>query len=205
MTLFRIPFFFPLLFHKRVWRFKNKKNVIYLTFDDGPLPDLTPWILDCLKRSGMRATFFCVGENVVKYPEIYERILEEGHSVGNHTMRHENGLTTPFKYFKQSVVQASYNINSTLFRPPYGRLTWRQLHFLRKNYKIIMWSWLSYDFNQDVPVEAIVESAKFRLKEGDIAVFHDNPKSAERLKLILPEVLKHLIENNLKSIPIQMD
>lgn len=185
------------MFHRRIWGFSIKEPKVYLTFDDGPTPECTEWILDTLKQQNVLATFFCVGANIQKYPELANRIISEGHAIGNHTMRHEKGTeTSRFDYFK-SVEEASKVIDSDLFRPPYGRIPMTYTKELRKKYRIVMWTWLSYDYDKNVTIDKIIESSK-RIKNGDILVLHDNKKSFDRLKEILPEVLKHIKENNLE-------
>lgn len=197
--MFKTPRFLRLIYKRRTWGFSIERNSIYLTFDDGPHPDITPWVLDELKKQDVKATFFCVGDNVRKYPDIYQRILEEGHSTGNHTMRHENALKVKPGDYLKSVEAASVLIDSRLFRPPYGRLTPPLARKLRKHYNIIMWSWLSYDFDLKVPVEEILEKARRQIREGDILVLHDNPKIQERQKLLLPALLQILREKELQS------
>jgi len=197
--MFKTPRFLRLIYKRRTWGFSIERNSIYLTFDDGPHPDITPWVLDELKKQDVKATFFCVGDNVRKYPEIYQRILEEGHSTGNHTMRHENALKVKPRDYLKSIEEASALIDSRLFRPPYGRLTPPLARKLKKHYNIIMWSWLSYDFDLKVPVEEILEKARRQIRKGDILVLHDNPKIQERQKLLLPALLQILREKELHS------
>jgi len=201
MKLFRTPRFFRILFPNKTWGFSFASDSVYLTFDDGPDPDLTAWVLDFLKEKGVKATFFCVGENVKKEPELFKRIMDEGHSVGNHSMKHEKGTKTAFEDYISSVQQASVLIPGDLFRPPYGRITLKQTKFLKKKYRIIMWNWLSYDFDRSVQIDTILEKAK-EIKSGDIIVLHDNPKTGDRLKLILPKLVE-IIESkglNFQSI-----
>ena len=170
------------------------KKAVYLTFDDGPHPDITPFVLDQLKAFGIRATFFCVGENVKRYPEIFARIQDEGHGVGNHTNRHENASkVTPARYL-ESVAEAHVLIRSRLFRPPYGRLSPRLARILAQNYKIVMWTWLSYDFDPKTCVTEILFKAEKQIRAGDIIVLHDNPKIAEKQKELLPKLLQLLRE-----------
>ena len=192
MILFKTPRLVELLFSSKMWGFSRSENSVYLTFDDGPDPQITPWILDFLHEQKLKATFFCVGENVLKYPHIFARIKQEGHSVGNHTMNHLKGTKTPLKSYIQNVEEADKLIQSTLFRPPYGRMTFRQTQLLKKRYKIIMWSWLSNDFNKKISPEYILKKAATQIQQGDIIVLHDNSKTAERIQLILPELI-HII------------
>ncbi len=192
MRLFKTPRFFRLLFPNKTWGFSRHENFVYLTFDDGPDEEVTPWVLDILKENGISATFFCVGTNVQKHPEIFERIVREGHSVGNHAMKHERGTKTETPLYLQSVEEAARFIDSNLFRPPYGRMTFYQTKALRKKYEIIMWSWLSYDFDKRVTIETILKKAKKQIKNGDILVLHDNPKTFDRLKILLPQLINSL-------------
>lgn len=197
MKLFR-PFLpIHLLFGRRIWRIPNDENTVYLTFDDGPTPELTDFILNCLEDANAKATFFCVGENAKNHPELMERIRQEGHVVGNHTMRHEKGTKTASDIYFSSIREAEEFTSKTLFRPPYGRMPLAYDAKL-KGYKIIMWSWLSYDYDKEVPIETILRKAK-EIKSGDIIVLHDNLKVDERLKIILPALLQILDKKGLKS------
>lgn len=197
MKLFKTPRFFRIFFPNKTWGFSRSENAVYLTFDDGPDPNITPWVLDYLKEKQILATFFCVGENVKNYPEIYARILAEGHSVGNHTMKHEKGVQIDLKTYMHSIEAAKEYIDSNLFRPPYGRMTLAQTQQIKKNYKIIMWSWLSFDYDKNIPIEKILRKAKNQIKSGDILVFHDNAKTKDRLKMLLPEIAKIIEEKKL--------
>jgi len=198
MILFKIPRLVEILFSSRTWGFSRSEKVVYLTFDDGPDPQLTPWILDVLQENQLKATFFCVGENVLKYPEIFERIKREGHSVGNHTMNHVKGIKTSLKSYVQNVEEAHHLIQSKLFRPAYGRMTFRQTKSLKKRYKIIMWSWLSNDFNTKISPEKILKKAARQIQHGDIVVLHDNHKTTERIHLILPELIQIVQQKGLE-------
>lgn len=197
MKLFKTPRFFRIFFPNKTWGFSRLEMSVYLTFDDGPEPEITPWVLDILKENTISATFFCVGENVKKYPEIYARILSEGHSVGNHSMKHEKGVKTSLDEYVQSIEEASKYIHSSLFRPPYGRITTSQSLALNKKYQIIMWSWLSFDYDKNIPVEKILSKAKKQISAGDILVLHDNPKTKDRLKVILPEIIQIVKEKGI--------
>jgi len=192
VKFFKTPFFVPWLFPKRKWGFYLIENAVFLTFDDGPHPDITPWVLDELAKNNIKATFFCVGENVQKYPQIYNRILEEGHRVGNHSMRHENSSKTNFKEYIGSYEEANKLIDSDLYRPPYGRLSLTKQNRILKDKKIIMWTWLSYDFDLTVSPDLILIKAQTQIKKGNILVLHDNPKITERIKIILPQLISIL-------------
>lgn len=190
--LFKTPSFIRWMVPRRTWGFSSSET-LYLTFDDGPTEGLTAWILDVLKEKGVKASFFCVGSNAKQYPELMERILNEGHVIGNHTMKHENGNKTSKEDYLASIEEASIYVDSKLFRPPYGRLPVPYVSSIRKNYEIIMWTWLSYDFDESVSVNDILEKSKKQIKPGDILVLHDNLKIEEKTKELLPLFLDDLI------------
>jgi peptidoglycan/xylan/chitin deacetylase (PgdA/CDA1 family) len=196
MIQFRIPFFIPWFFPRRIWKVKSD-NSVFLTFDDGPQLEATEWILDYLKQEGIKATFFCVGENVRKNNQLYIRLKEANHQIGNHTMNHEKATKVNGRAYLNSIFKAEEFIESNLFRPPYGRIPIWKTKEIRSRFKIIMWSWLSYDFDSTVSVQKIIASAK-QIKAGDIIVFHDNVKSFERLKILLPEVVAIIKSKGLK-------
>jgi peptidoglycan/xylan/chitin deacetylase (PgdA/CDA1 family) len=185
---FRTPVLARMVYFRRSWGFSSKDKV-YLTFDDGPTEELTLWILDMLKEHNIKATFFCVGANAKAHPHLMDKMIEEGHVIGNHTMRHENSNNTGSKEYMNSISEASEYIDSKLFRPPYGRLSMmRGIRILFK-YRIIMWSWLSYDWDHEIDVPEILKNARKNIKGGDILVLHDNEKVTERLKELLPEII----------------
>ena len=170
MKIFKTPRFFKWIFPRRTWGFSRSKNQVFLTFDDGPNPEITPWVLDYLKEKNILATFFCVGTNILKYPELFERIKLEGHSVGNHTMNHEKATKVSFQAYKKSIAETEKLVQNKLFRPPYGRINAWQSYTLSKRYQLIMWSWLSYDFDKSVEVSTILQKAEQQIKAGDIPV-----------------------------------
>jgi peptidoglycan/xylan/chitin deacetylase (PgdA/CDA1 family) len=176
-----------------LWGFSFAENTVYLTFDDGPNNGITDWILDYLKSKSISATFFCVGENAKKNPKLIERIKKEGHGIGGHTMRHEKSTKTSWLNYQKSVEQCQELIKSTLFRPPYGRLSMRRATELSKHYQIVMWTWLSYDFDTKVSVDQIIDKGRKQIKSGDIIVLHDNQKMIQKVKVLLPELIE-LIE-----------
>lgn len=170
----------------------SDKPAVYLTFDDGPHPTATPFALDTLEQYQAQATFFCIGKNVLEHPGIYERIRKEGHSVGNHTHNHLKGWSTRTKDYLENTQQAAAYIDSTLFRPPYGRIKRMQARLLHDlGYRIIMWSLLSGDFDTSLDPKRCLENVVFHLKPGDIVVFHDSQKAWERMSYVLPRVLEH--------------
>lgn len=205
MKLFKTPRFFRWIFPRRTWGFSRSKNAVYLTFDDGPDPEITPWVLDFLKEKQLKATFFCVGSNIVKYPELFQRIITEGHGVGNHTMNHEKGTQTPFKHYQESILETKKLINSNLFRPPYGRINAWQSYQLSKKYQIIMWSWLSYDFDKTVEISTILQKAEKQINSGDILVLHDNSKVKNRVMELLPKLYQILEKKGFEFRLIEKD
>ena len=173
------------------WRIPDEEPVMYLTFDDGPIPELTPWVLDTLQSCGAKATFFCVGDNVRKHPGIYRRILEEGHSVGNHTYNHLSGWKTEDVKYLNNVRQCARMVKSDLFRPPYGRLMPRQRDVLRKHYRIIMWDVLSGDYDANISPEQCLQNVIDHAQAGSIVVMHDSLKAERNLRHALPAILRH--------------
>lgn len=180
------------------WSMPSDKKNIYLSFDDGPHPEATPFVLDELKKYGAKATFFCIGKNVAAHPAIYKRILEEGHSVGNHTQNHLNGWQTPDAEYFENIKQASTYIDSNLFRPPYGRITRFQARQVQEKMglKIIMWSVLSADFDEGISPEKCWKNVSKSAKNGSIIIFHDSEKANPRMRFVLPRLLKSLSEQN---------
>jgi peptidoglycan/xylan/chitin deacetylase (PgdA/CDA1 family) len=197
MPLFRIPRFVRYLLPFATWDVPNSK-AIYLTFDDGPSAEVTDWILAQLEQFGCKATFFCTGTNAQQFPEKILSLRDKGHAIGNHSMHHENGWRTSTALYVKSV-ENTIPLTSTLFRPPYGKLSLSQFLQLRKQTSIIMWSWMSYDFDHTVPLSKVMESLKKNLQPGAILVFHDNQKSFERLKKILPATLNLIREHKLTT------
>jgi len=189
------PWWLRLAFSKHcIWEMPGDSRCIYLSFDDGPHPEITPFVLDTLKKYNAKATFFCIGKNVEKYPDVYQRILEEGHRVGNHTMSHMNSKKTEERIWLEDVKAASNWIDSDLFRPPYGRISRFQEKVLREakpGYRIIMWTVLSGDFDQKLRGEECFNIVKSKTKAGSIIVFHDSEKAWPRLKECLPETLEN--------------
>lgn len=178
----------------RIWSLPASEKNIYLTFDDGPHPIATKFILDELKKYNAKATFFCIGKNVQQFPEIYKRILEEGHAVGNHTQHHLNGWKTKNDAYLNDVAIAANEIHTNLFRPPYGRLRSSQARQIAevlndKKAKIIMWDVLSGDFDESISKEKCLNNVLSKTKGGSIVVFHDSEKAYPRLNYVLPLIL----------------
>lgn len=189
--LFTPPYLLRKLGGKNItWAMPDDGRTIYLTFDDGPNPDTTPVILHTLKQYDASATFFCVGENVKKYPELFEMINSNGHTVGNHTHNHLDGWKTPKNKYLENVNECRKKVNSLLFRPPYGRITPAQVRALKEQYTIIMWSVLSRDFDMKVSNELCLEKTWEHTHPGAIIVFHDHRKAIEKLEFVLPQYLE---------------
>ena len=193
MRFYKFPKWLKRFYPNAIWDFflnQSQKN-IYLTFDDGPTPMVTEWVLDILKQYNAKATFFCVGNNVKKHPKLYNRYIEEGHSVGNHTMNHTKGISTNTKIYINDVMEASHYIKSNLFRPPYGKCTPKQYKQLFKmGYQTIFWSHLYYDFDANLSSGERLSQLKSNVKLGSIIVFHDSHKAFPQLKKELPQLLE---------------
>ncbi len=189
-----------------VWDIPDAPNTLYLSFDDGPHPTITPFVLDLLKKYQAKATFFCIGKNVMEHRKIYESILEQGHAVGNHTQNHLNGWKTPNDIYIKNIEIAQEHIKTNLFRPPYGRIKNSQSIMLKKlnpAMKIIMWDILSADFDVTINAEKCISNVLKNIKPGAIIVFHDSEKAFPRLQKTLPVVLAQLTESGfvLNKIP----
>lgn len=186
------------LYPGRYWKINTSgKKILYLTFDDGPHPDITPFVLKELRRYNAKATFFCIGNNVQKYPDTYGRILAEAHTVGNHTFSHRNGWKTNADHYLEDIDKTYKIISSNLFRPPYGRMSFAQEKLFKEKYpdkQIIMWDVLSGDFDTDISWEKCLKNVTSKATAGSIIVFHDSEKAFERLRYALPRTLDHFAE-----------
>jgi peptidoglycan/xylan/chitin deacetylase (PgdA/CDA1 family) len=195
-------YFLKKIFPNYVWNIPNNEKKVYLTFDDGPTPEITTWTLEQLKKYNAKATFFCIGNNIQKHPEIFKRILTEGHSVGNHTFNHLKGWETPTESYLKNVALcqseiANHNLHgATLFRPPYGKIKTSQSKALRKlGCKIIMWDIISEDYDQRVSPEKCFKNVTQNIETGSIVVFHDSKKAFQNLEFTLPKTLEFLSKN----------
>lgn len=195
--LIRMPSWLKKIYHSSslIWRMPpNDDKILYLTFDDGPHPVVTPFVLDELRKHAARGTFFCIGKNVKAHPEVYRRVLLDGHRVGNHTYDHLNGWKTADAVYLENIRAAAEIIDSDLFRPPYGRIGGFQTRLLRdspRHYKIIMWDVLSADFDRGLSGERCARNVIRYSRPGSIIVFHDSEKAFDRLRYALPAVLEH--------------
>ena len=194
MLIERPPKIYRGLYRGSHWRFNANEKIVYLTFDDGPIPEITPWVLDVLDKYNIKATFFCVGDNVRKHPDIYQMVQDRGHVVGNHTFHHLQGLKVKKKTYVKDVEDAAKFIRSKLFRPPHGHMRLPQFYALRKKYKIIMWDVVTRDYSRLMSADEVFETVKKYTRNGSIIVFHDSLKSGNRMKESLPRSLDWLIE-----------
>ncbi len=175
---------------KLVWRKDSSEKVIYLTFDDGPVPEVTPQVLQILAQSDIKATFFCVGENVQKYPEVYSNVLQSGHNTGNHTFNHLKAFSVPSAEYVENVQKASCYIQSKLFRPPHGQITHRLRKLLQTDFHIIMWDLLTCDYDKTVCPATILKNIKRYSRNGSIVVFHDSIKAKDNVLNVLPAAVE---------------
>ena len=186
------------------WGFYGELRKVFLSFDDGPTPEVTDWVLDKLDQYNAKATFFCIGRNVEHYPDIYRRIIEAGHSVGNHTYSHLKGWGSSNRHYFEDIELAGNLIHSDLFRPPYGRIRPAQVSQIVKHYRIIMWDVLSIDYNRKVPCQQVIHNVIDNVHSGSIVVFHDSVKARKNLYYALPRVLDHLQEQGYEMVSIPM-
>lgn len=186
------------------WRINPKRKAVYLTFDDGPIPEVTPRVLDILRKYRVKATFFMVADNVRKHPEIYRQVVEEGHAVGNHTMHHAKGLRMSLSRYLQEVDAAAALLGNTrLFRPPYGRTWWWQRRAIRqRGYEIYLWDVLTHDYNACYTPERMLAIVQRYTRNGSIINFHDSVKSNERMLAVLPQVIEWLQAEGYEILPI---
>ncbi|MBX2922432.1 MAG: polysaccharide deacetylase family protein [Chitinophagaceae bacterium] len=204
--LVRTPWILRRLYASCVWQIPGKEKVLYLTFDDGPHPEATSFVLDTLKKYNSHATFFCIGKNVVEYPDIYRRILNEGHRTGNHTHNHLNGWKTDDRKYFEDLVEAKKYIDSSLFRPPYGRISALQVKYIKEAFDmhVIMWSVLSADFDPQLSPEKCLKNVIGLSKTGNIIVFHDSEKAMQKLTFTLPRVLEHFTSKDYRFDKINL-
>lgn len=200
------------IFPNYVWDIPNNENKVYLTFDDGPTPEITEWTLDQLKKHDAKATFFCIGNNIDKYPEIFTKVTSEGHSIGNHTFKHLKGWKTETEEYIENVLKCNESIcklnteYGKLFRPPYGKIKPAQSKILRKQgYKIIMWDIISFDFDENISKDKCLENVLKNVESGSVIVFHDSVKAEQHLKYVLPKTLEFLKQNGFMCSRIESD
>lgn len=193
----KTPWWLKLLYKNCIWHIKDVKKTIFLTFDDGPHPTITPFVLNELKKYNAKATFFCIGKNVLEHTDLCRKITTEGHAIGNHTHNHLNGWKTAAPVYLENVAEAKKYIDSKLFRPPYGKITQFQLQQLgseKLQLQAVMWSVLSGDFDKKLTPEKCLDNVTKNTTSGSIVVFHDSEKAFSRLEYALPRVLKYFSE-----------
>lgn len=182
------------LYPNALWRMDKNDHSVYLTFDDGPIPSSTPFILDTLAQYDAKATFFMVGENVLRYHDLYNRIVEEGHQVGNHTFNHMGSLKHWALTYGINIQKANELIHAHLFRPPHGWMRWSVYWWLSRRYQIVMWDLVTRDYSKWMTAEDVLRNVKRYARNGSIITFHDSTKSIDKLRYALPEALKWLKE-----------
>ena len=197
----KTPKLLKLIFKQWFWSFSNKEKVIYLTFDDGPTPEITDWTLKQLKQYNAKATFFCIGKNVKNHPKIFQRIVDQNHRIGNHTNNHLNGWKNNTNNYLANIEKANHHFkkfisfeenDTKLFRPPYGKIKFSQAKRIRKKgFKIIMWDVLSADFDTTISNEKCLKNVIENTDNGSVVVFHDSKKATDKLKFVLPKVLEY--------------
>ncbi len=199
------PLLYRLLFPEAIWRVKKRKRkVAYLTFDDGPILEVTPWVLDTLDRYGVKATFFFVGDNVRKYPHLYEEVKRRGHSYGNHTMHHLQGFKTPRMRYMRDITEADALIDSPLFRPPHGLLRWAQAKAIKKHYNIVMYDLVTRDYSIKMTPALVFYNIRRYARNGSIIVFHDSLKAERNMKEVLPRAIEWLRNEGYELLPLPM-
>lgn len=197
LHFYKTPGLLKSIFSDLVWDIPTKDKTLYLSFDDGPVPHLTDYILDQLQEYDAKATFFCVGDNIRKHPDLAEKIVSHGHTLGNHTYNHLKGWTTPNEIYEQNTEHCQAQIaqfqqqSKPLFRPPHGQISINQIRLLKQKYRIIMWDVLAYDFDNSQSAQKSLQKSIKHTKSGSIVVLHDNYKAEEKLKYLLPRYLKH--------------
>ena len=201
----KAPRLIKILFYNWTWSFTKKEKVLYLTFDDGPTPEVTEWTLNELQKHNAKATFFCIGKNIEANPSIFKKVIDQGHSVGNHTYNHLKGWKTPTEIYIKNTLQTEQLIleksgkKPRWFRPPYGQITFKQSRKLRKiGYKIVMWDVLSADFDKNISQQKCLENVLKNTTSGSVIVFHDSVKASENMQFVLPKILEYYSSKNYK-------
>jgi peptidoglycan/xylan/chitin deacetylase (PgdA/CDA1 family) len=187
----QVPDLLRPLLGKLTWRRDSSSKVIYITFDDGPVPEVTPLVLELLDKHNIKATFFCVGDNVRKHPEVYNEVVRRGHKTGNHTFNHIKGFSFSVDEYVANVEKAAEYIDSELFRPPYGRIKRSQIKRLQSRYEIIMWDLITYDYNRKLSKKSMLRNIKHYSRSGSIIVFHDSIKAKDNMLAVLPMAIEY--------------
>ena len=199
------PLLYRLLFPEAVWRIKHRRRkVVYLTFDDGPVPEVTPWVLDMLDKYGIKATFFMVGDNVRKHPELFEEVKRRGHSYGNHTMHHLQGTKESLRTYMRDITEADALIDSVLFRPPHGLMRWSQAAAIKHHYKVVMYDLVTRDYSRRQTPRQVLGNVKRYARNGSIIVFHDSIKAEKNLRATLEEAIVWLKNQGYEFLTLPM-
>lgn len=195
MLIEQPPLLYRLLFPEAIWRIKRKgSRTVFLTFDDGPIPEVTPWVLDLLDSYGVKATFFLVGDNVSRHPELLDEIRRRGHSYGNHTMHHLQGMKVTSMRYMRDITEANDLIDSVLFRPPHGIIRWAQAKAIKDHYNLVMYDVITRDYSKKITGEQVLANVKRYTRNGSIIVFHDSLKAWKNLRYALPKAIEWLLE-----------
>jgi len=206
MLIEQPPLPYRLLFPEAIWRIKRKKRkVAYITFDDGPIPEVTPWVLDVLDRFDIKATFFMVGDNVMRHPELFEEVKRRGHSVGNHTMHHLQGFKTNKIRYMRDITEANELIDSPLFRPPHGLIRWSQAAAIKDHYNIIMYDLVTRDYSRHMTPKDVLKNVRRHARNGSIIVFHDSLKAERNLRASLEDAIEWLLAEGFELLPLPTD
>ena len=198
------PVPYRMLFPESMCRIPMKEKSVFLTFDDGPIPEVTPWVLDLLDQYEIKATFFMVGDNVRKHPETFQEVIKRGHSVGNHTMHHLQGAKVRTRRYIKDIAEAHMLIKSPLFRPPHGFIRWKQAAAIKANMRIIMYDLVTRDYSKKLSGDDVLENVKRYTRNGSIIVFHDSLKAEKNLRYALPKAIEWLKQNGYKFLPLPM-
>lgn len=203
LYFFKTPALFKYLYPNAIWHGDRGKKQIFLTFDDGPVPGITDYVLDVLSEYKVKATFFCVGENVTKHPSTFERLVREGHAVGNHTYNHLDGWRVNLQVYldninhcRDSIINHGYSSDYFLFRPPYGKIKMGLSNRIVNNFKIIMWDVLTYDFSPNISAERCLKESIKHTRNGSIVLFHDSRKTIHKLKIVIPKYIAYFLDRN---------
>ncbi len=180
------------LYPRATWRMNRHEKAVYLTFDDGPIPEATPFILDTLKHYGIKATFFMVGDNARKYPELHQRVVNEGHRIGNHTHNHISGFRHSIRKYSYNVEKANAYLHTNLVRPPHGWMRWGLYAWLGRKYRIVMWDLVTRDYSKWMTADDVFNNVKRYARNGSIITFHDSLKSIDKLRTALPQAIEWL-------------
>ena len=192
MIIEQPAWFLRWLYPDALWRMNKHERAVYLTFDDGPIPEVTPWVLDVLDHYGIKATFFMVGDNVRRHPELLEEVRRRGHAVGNHTMHHLQGMKVTAYRYMHDISEANDLIDSPLFRPPHGLLRWKQARAIKDRYNLVMYDLVTRDYSKKLNPEQVFNNVRRYARNGSIIVFHDSLKAEKNMKAVLPRAIEYL-------------